>query len=199
MQSELLAVILFWAAFTVSAGPFWTATMAAATTTSFKTLYADYVLYLIFGWLPLIAVIAFAISKFGAMGHQYLLGLHIIGTVVIFWMAWRIFRSQPGVAGGFEFNWKSMTLLSWTNPKVWLLVPVGFLSADITDNIWLNIVLYGLIGVPFFLVGVFVWGSLGRLGAKISLRHVNRFNAFLMAAFGFYLIYSVWKLSLNGT
>ncbi len=193
-SSDFFATVFFWIAFAFSAGPFWTALMASATTTSFKTIYANYFLYLIFGWLPLIAFIATIVAQIGSLGVQVDLALHLIGTVVIFGMAWMIFQSEPGKVGGFDFNWKKMSLLSWTNPKVWLLIPVGFLSANITSSVPLNIALYGLVGVPFFLVGVFVWGMLGRLGARISFKHVNRFNALLMALFGFYLAFSGWTL-----
>lgn len=185
--------MLFWSAFVISAGPFWTATMAAATTTTFKKLYADYLLYLIFGWLPQIAFIATLVSQLGTLGEEVNAVLYTVGTLVILWMAYKIFRSRPGKAGSFDFNWKTMSLLSWTNPKVWLLVPVGFLGAGITSSVPVNIALYGLIGVPFFLAGVFVWGMIGRLGAKISLKYVNRFNSMLMVMFGVYLAYEGWS------
>lgn len=168
--------------------------MATATTTSFKQIYANYFLYLIFGWLPLIAFIATIVANVGSLGEEVNLALHVIGTIVIFWMAWKIFRSVPGKAGGFEFNWINMSLLSWTNPKAWLLIPVGFLSANITSSVPFNIALYGLIGVPFFLVGVYAWGMLGRLGARISLKYVNRVNALMMVIFGCYLAIAGWSL-----
>ncbi|MGB7287577.1 MAG: hypothetical protein WBC71_11650 [Salaquimonas sp.] len=194
MPQEFYATLLFWSAFTISAGPFWTATMAAATTTSFRQIYSDYVLYLIFGWLPIIVVISTIMATLGTLGESFNLALHGIGSLVIFWMAFKIFRSVPGKAGSFDFSWKAMCLVTWTNPKVWLLVPVGFLSAGITSNTPVNVALYYLIGIPFFLAGVFVWGSIGRIGAKISLKYINRFNAFLMFAFGLYLAYGGWRL-----
>ncbi len=194
MQSEIWATILFWAAFVISAGPFWTATMAAATTTTFKKLYADYILYLIFGWIPLVAFISVLVAQLGAMGPRFNILMHFVGVLVVFWMAWKIYRSKPGASSDFDFNWKAMSLLSWSNPKVWLLVPVGFLSAGMTDNIYVNIALYIMIGIPFFLVGVFVWGSIGRIGAKISLKYVNKFNALLMFLFGCYLLFEGWNL-----
>ncbi len=164
--------------------------MAAATTTSFRQLYADYMLYLIFGWLPLIAFIAAIVSSFGELGGYYLLGMHVVGILVVFWMAWKIYNSRPGTQGAFDFSWKAMSLLSWTNPKVWLLVPVGSLNSHITGYLPIDVFLFGLVGVPMFLAGLFFWGSVGRIGAKISIRYINKANAMLMAAFGFYLIYS---------
>lgn len=178
----------------VSAGPFWTAMMAAATTTSFKKLYTDYVLYLILGWFPLIATISLIMATLGSLGTPITIGMHLVGSAIIFWMAWKIFNSVPGKAGHFVFGWKEMTLLSWTNPKVWLLAPIGYLGAQISNNVALNFCLYYFVGVPFFLAGVYVWGMIGRLGAKISLHYVNRFNGLLMALFGGYLLYTGFKL-----
>jgi len=197
MQESIFATMLFWSAFTISAGPFWTATMAAATTTSFKKIYSDYVLYLIFGWLPIIVLISTIIASVGALGRNFELALYFLGSLVIFWMAFKIYKSTPGKAGSFNFNWKAMSLLTWSNPKVWLLVPVGFLSADITNSVPINIALYYFLGIPFFLVGVFVWGTLGRIGAKISLKHINTFNAVLMLSFGLYLAYGGWSLAVR--
>lgn len=194
MQEAFSAVFLFWFAFVVSAGPFWTATMAAATTTSFTQLYKDYVLYLIFGWAPLIALIGYVVSTIGGLDETINLALYFLGSLVIFYMAYKILISKPGVAGSFNFRWRNMCLLTWTNPKVWLLVPIGFLGANFSQNIFVNIFLFYILGVPLFLIGVYVWGMAGRLGAKISLDHVAKFNAALMMAFGIYLLYSGWQL-----
>lgn len=190
MNENFIATLWFWAAFCISAGPFWTAIMAAAVTTPFKTLYTHYLLYLIVGWLPLIVIISVIIDQIGSLGDGFNIALHFIGAIIVFWMSYKIFISEPKKAVSFDFNWKTMSLLSWTNPKAWLLIPIGFLKADITDSIIMNITLYYLIGIPFFLSGLYVWGMIGRLGAKISLKNINKFNAFLMFSFGIYLLYS---------
>ena len=197
MNAELLATFLFWSIFVVSAGPFWTATMAAATTTSFPKLYKDYILYLIFGWFPLITFISILVWQLGSLSPNLTIILHFVGAMVVFWMAYKIYRSVPGKSESFNFDWKAMSLLSWTNPKVWILIPIGFLGAGITNSMPLNIFLYYIIGIPIFLVGVFAWGMVGRIGAKISLTHVNKFNSFLMAMFGVFLLYSGWQLVLD--
>ncbi|MFK7901399.1 MAG: hypothetical protein AB8B49_01015 [Nitratireductor sp.] len=194
MQESISAVFLFWFGFVVSAGPFWTATMAAATTTSFKTLYKDYILYLLTGWVALICLIGLIVSQIGGINETINTALYFIGALVIFYMAYKILKSKPGVAGSFNFNWKNMTVLTWTNPKVWLLVPIGFLGANFTDNIWINIALFYIVGVPMFLSGLFCWGMIGRLGAKVSLTHVAKFNAAIMTVFGLYLLYAGFQL-----
>lgn len=189
MQESISAVFLFWAAFVISAGPFWTVIMATATTTSFAQIYKNFILYLIFGWLPMIVVICLIMNQIDSLDDRVNLVMHFVGAIVIFYMGWKILLSKPGIAGSFDFNWKKMSLLSWTNPKALILIPIGFLGANFTDNIWLNISLFYLIGVPLFLMGVYCWAMIGRLGAKISLTHINKFNALLMASFGFYLLY----------
>jgi len=53
----------------------------------------------------------------------------------------------------------------------------------------LNIAIFYLSGIPFFLTGVFFWSMVGRKGAKISKNKLSYFNAALLAFFGFYLLY----------
>lgn len=194
MQESLISVLLFWSAFAFSAGPFWTATMAAATTTSFTTIYKNYILYLVTGWLALIVVIGILVDKIGGLGENVVTALHLIGSLFIFYMSYKIYKSVPGKAGSFDFNWSKMALLTWTNPKAWILIPIGFLGANFTPTLWINIALFYLIPIPIFLFCVYGWGMIGRLGAKVSLTHINKFNALLMFSFGLYLLYAGVKL-----
>lgn len=198
MRESLISVLLFWCAFSFSAGPFWTAIMASATTTSFTKIYKDYVLYLFTGWLALIIVIGILVDQIGGLGDNVVTALHLFGSIFIFYMAYKIYRSTPGKAGSFDFNWIKMCLLTWTNPKVWILIPIGFLGANFTSTLWINIALFYAIAIPIFLLCVYGWGMIGRLGAKVSLSHINKFNALLMVSFGLYLVYAgIRMLNMN--
>lgn len=94
----------------------------------------------------------------------------------------------------FDFNWKNMCMVTYLNPKVYILLPVGFVAAQLTNSISINIAFFYFTGIPLFLFGVFFWGMIGRAGAKISLDYISYFNAALLAIFGAYLIYQGTKL-----
>ena len=82
-----------------------------------------------------------------------------------------------------------MMLISWTNPKVWLTLPAGYLAANFTGNLLVDILLFFGLGLPFFFTGVYLWGMIGRQGAKVAKEKLAWFNAFLLVAFGCFLLY----------
>jgi threonine/homoserine/homoserine lactone efflux protein len=87
-----------------------------------------------------------------------------------------------------------MSLMTWFNPKTWLAVPPGFLIANYSDSLSINIAIFYLSGIPFFLSGVLFWSMVGRQGAKISKNRLSYFNAALLVFFGFYLLYEGIKI-----
>ena len=163
--------------------------MEAAKESSFAYLYKNYFLYLIFGWFPIIAVIGLVIGLLGGFNPDIITVLYFIGAGVIFHLAWKITQSKRKAAAKLDFNWKAMSLLSWTNPKVWLVIPPGFLSATYTDSLLLNIAIFYLVGTPLFIFGVYMWGMIGRQGAKIAYHKISYFNAALLCLFAAYLLY----------
>ncbi len=189
MKESVIAALTFWSAFAFSIGPFWIATMQAAKSMSFASLYRNYIFYLFVGWLPINFLIGMTVGTVGKFHDDIYTVLYFIGAAVIFWFAWKITRSTPGETTDFKFGWKAMVLISWTNPKVWLTIPPGYLAANFTGNLVVDTLLFFFIGAPLFLVGVFVWGTIGRQGAKIAKDKLGYFNATLLAGFGFYLLY----------
>lgn len=189
MKEAVIATLVFWSTFVFTVGAFWIATMEAAVHTSFKEIYKNYFVYLLVGWLPEIATIGLIVGLVGQFSPQLLTWLYFIGGGVIFYLAYRTVVSKASGNIKFEFNWKAMTLLSWTNPKVWLSIPAGFLAATYTDNLAINIALFYLLGLPLFVPGVYVWGMIGRQGAKIAKGKLSYFNAALLCGFAIYLLY----------
>ncbi len=194
MQETITATFIFWSAFVFSAGPFWIATMEAAPGTTFKKLYADYFLYLIFGWLPLVLITSFLSSLLQKSGATVFIAMHLLGGAYIIFLSFKVLRAKITTGKPFDFSWKSMCMVSYFNPKVYILLPVGFVAAQLTDSISINITFFYFTGIPLFLFGVYFWGMIGRAGAKISLNYISYFNAVLLAAFGAYLIYQGIKL-----
>ena len=190
MQEIIIATFVFWSAFVFSAGPFWIATMEAAPGTTFKKLYSDYALYLIFGWLPVVLVTAFLSGIIASIGQSIFAAMHLLGGGYVIYLAIKVLRAKITTGKPFDFNWKNMCLVTYLNPKVYILLPVGFLSAQLTNNLPTNIAFFYVSGIPLFLFGVYFWGMIGKAGARISFQYISYFNAFLLATFGAYLIYN---------
>ena len=189
MYESLIASCIFWAAFAFSAGPFWTAIMEEARHNDFASIYKNYIWYLLIGWLPLIATIGVLVGTLGGIHSSVIDALYFIGAAVILYYAWKVLRKGKSTSGAIDFNWQSMVIVSWSNPKVWLIIPGGFLSANYTDWLAVNILIFYSVSLPMFLLCVYLWGTLGRQGAKISRGAISYFNAFLLCCFAFYLLY----------
>ena len=190
MQEAVIATFVFWSAFVFSAGPFWIATMEAAPATTFRKLYSDYFLYLIFGWLPVLVITSLLSSAIKSADPRLFIAMHLLGGIYVIYLAYKVIIAKIRTGEAFDFNWKNMAIVTWLNPKVWILLPVGFLTARVSDSLPLNITFYYFSGIPIFLFGVFFWGMIGRAGARISIRYISYFNAALLTGFALYLIYT---------
>ncbi len=197
MQEAVIATFLFWCTFVFSAGPFWIATMEAAPNTSFARLYSDYVLYLVFGWLPVLVASSLLSGLVAGIDIRVLTGLHLLGGAYVCYLAYKVIRAKVTKGTGFDFDWKAMSLVTYFNPKVWILVPIGFLTASVSDSLLVRIAFYYFSGIPVFLFGVFFWGIIGRAGARISFRYISYFNAILLTAFGGYLIFQGIRIAMQ--
>ena len=183
------ASLAFWSAFVFSIGPFWIATMEAARSTSFAVLYRNYLIYSLVGWLPINMFLGITTGLVGRIDDRVYTVLYFVGAGVILWMAFKTLSRKPSGGAGFDFNWRTMTLVSWTNPKVYLTIPPGTLAANFTDSLTLNVFLFFLVGFPLFLVGVYLWGSIGRQGARLAPNRIGWINAALLAGFALYLLW----------
>ncbi len=172
--------------------------MDAARTTSFFDLYRNYTIYVVVSWLPINMLVGFAVGTVGKLNEGLYTVLYFIGAFVIFWLAYKVLKSASSRGVGFQFSWQTMVLVSWTNPKVWLTLPAGYLAANFTGNLILDVFLFFVVGLPFFFAGVYLWGMIGRQGAKIAKGKLAWFNAFLLAGFGCYLLYQgLWAMGLR--
>ncbi len=190
MIESLAATFIFWLTFVFTAGAFWTAIMETSSHTSFSHIYKNYSIYILVCWLPIITIIGLVIGLVGELNENIFTALYFIGSVIIFYLAWKIVVAKGANKAKFNFNWKAMSLVSWTNPKVWIGVPPGFLAANYTESLPLNIFIFYLTGIPLFYIGVYFWGQIGRQGAKIAKDKLSYFNASLLGIFALYLLYS---------
>ena len=188
MIEPIIASIVFWASFVFSLGPFWTAIMAAAQTMSYKELYKNYLFYQLIGGAPQIMLIVFLVNIVGKWNESLFVSFYFIGAVVIFYLAYKNLTLTQAKKK-FDFNWKAMLALGWSNPKAWLTMPVGALSATYTDSLIINMLGFYFIALPLFLFGLFFWGTIGKQGNKIAPKKFGYFTAFLLIGFGIYLIY----------
>ena len=186
---NILPSILFWASFTLSAGPFWITVASSAKHTPISELFRHFLVYQIVGWFPMIMVICLMVKTIGQLHQGIYNSLYFIGAGVILYLAYKTFKSTVTKDASFVFSWKAMMLLSWTNPKVWLTVPAGVLTANYTTNEINNSLLFYMIGVPLYFFGFFMWANIGKYGAKIAKDKFNIFNALLLLSYASYLFY----------
>ena len=189
MYEPVIATFVFWSTFVFTIGPYWIAIMDAARDTSFVVLYRNFLIYCLVSWFPLNAIIGLLVGTVGNIHEGMYTGLYFVGAMVIFYMAYKTAQNRAGTGKGFDFNWKMMALVSWSSPKVWTAIPAGFLAATYTSNLYVNIVIFFLVGMPLFLFGVYFWGMIGRQGARLAKGKIAVINALLLAGFGVYLLY----------
>ncbi len=189
LLDNYLPSILFWASFTLSAGPFWITVASSAKNTPIAELFRHFLIYQMFGWFPMVIIISMMVKTLGQLHEGIYNSLYFIGAAVIFYLAYKTFKSAIQKNAAFVFNWKAMMLLSWTNPKVWLTVPAGVLTANYTTNPITDSLIFFLIGVPLYYFGFFMWANIGKYGAKIAKDKFNMFNAILLVSYASYLLY----------
>jgi len=172
--------------------------MSSAKHTPISELFRHFLIYQVLGWFPIIMVIGAIVKTIGRLHEGIYTSLYFIGAAVIFYLAYKTYQSTITNKASFKFNWKAMTLLSWTNPKVWLTVPTGVLTANYTDSGSMNILIMFIIGIPLYFFGFFMWAYMGKFGAKIAKDKFNIFNALLLFVYGAYLLYE-GVLAVNAT
>ena len=153
-----------------------------------RKLYKNYLLYQLTGGAPQIILIVFLVNIVGKWNESLFVSFYFIGAVVIFYLAYKNLTLTQAKKK-FDFNWKAMLALGWSNPKAWLTMPVGALSATYTDSLIINMLGFYFIALPLFLFGLFFWGTIGKQGSKIAPKKFGFFTAFLLIGFGIYLIY----------
>lgn len=184
-----LPSLLFWASFTLSAGPFWITVASSAKHTPIIHLFKHFLFYQIIGWFPIIVIISMLVKTVGQLHQGFYNSLYFIGTGVILYLAYKTFKSTSTKDASFVFSWKAMVLLSWTNPKVWLTVPTGVITANYTSNDFSSSLIFYTIGIPLYFFGFFMWANIGKYGAKIAKDKFNIFNAILLLSYAIYLLY----------
>jgi len=189
-----LPSILFWASFVLSAGPFWITTASSAKHTPISELFKHFLIYQVVGWFPMLMVINFMVKTIGQFHQGIYNSLYFVGAGVILYLAYKTLKSAITEGASFVFTWKAMTLLSWTNPKVWLTVPAGLLTATYIESDIGNGIIFYLIGIPLYIFGFFMWANIGKYGAKIAKDKFNIFNAVLLLCYALYLLYEGIKV-----
>jgi len=180
---------LFWASFILSVGPFWITLSSSAKETPITELFRHFLIYQLVGWFPMILIISAMVQSIGQTHQGIYNSLYFLGAGVILYLAYKTLKSTIQKEASFVFTWKAMLLLSWTNPKVWLTIPTGVLTANYTDNDFNNSLIFYFIGIPLYIFGFFLWANIGKYGAKIAKEKFNIFNAMLLLAYAAYLLY----------
>lgn len=189
MKEAILAGFIFWGAFAVSPGPWWIAFMEAAKDTPLRVLYRNMSIYCIVGELPFIYITCGPVALLGGVHPLVLHILHFVGAAFMLYLAAKTLAAKLGKSRKFNYDWRSMTLVHWTNPKAWITIPIGSLTATYTDSLPLNLFGFYIIGLLVMFPASYLWATIGREGAKMAHGKLSYLNAFLFAAFAFYLLW----------
>ena len=189
MSESFYAVVIFWLGFGLSIGPFWIAVMEAAKHQDIKPLFKQYCIYLVTFWLALMFIIGSFVRFVGGFHPYFLILLSFVGGVVILYFAYKTIQSIKMKKSKINFNFISMGTLSFTNPKVWLTVPAGFLAANYTQTLFIDAALFYLTSVPIFICCFLGYAMIGKKGAKLAKGKLSYFNASMLVLFALYLFY----------
>ena len=182
MLESVFASYIFWISFVFSIGPFWLVVMESARHTKWQYLFKNYAIYQLVCWGPQIIIISIITNIIGGLHPDLLFIMHLLGGFFIFYFAYKMLQASIR-EGNFDFHWKRMFLISWTNPKVWTTVPIGSLSAQYTEKIWLNSLYFYFFGLPIFFIGLFFWIFLGQQSLKIAKEKFSYFYFFFISYF----------------
>jgi threonine/homoserine/homoserine lactone efflux protein len=144
----------------------------------------------------MIVLISMLVKTLGQLHAGLYNSMYFVGAVVILYLAYKTLKSAIESDAKFVFTWKAMMLLSWTNPKVWLTVPAGVLTANYSSNNLSDSLIFFLIGVPLYFFGFFLWANIGKYGAKNAKDKFNIFNAILLVSYALYLLYEGFRVVL---
>ena len=186
---NILPSILFWASYTLSAGPFWITVASSAKNTPISELFRHYFIYQFVGWFPFIFFISLMVKTIGRLHQNFYNNLYFIGAGVILYLAYKTLKTSTQKDANFIFTWKAMVLLSWTNPKAWLTLPAGAITANYVTSEITNSIIFYFIGLPLYFFGFFMWANIGKYGAKIAKEKFNIFNTILLVSYACYLLY----------
>ena len=119
---------------------------------------------------------------------------HFFGAGVIFYLAYKTFVAKVDKSQIFKYGVKEMCLANWSNPKIYLLVPSGFLASQFSSSTTLNIAIFYWVGFPICIAGMIFWYYVGKIGVKFFIHKLSYFNATLLAGFAVYLLYNAFEL-----
>lgn len=191
MNNEaVILTAIFWFSFAFSPGPFWMAWMNYHTQRTHLKIYRDYLIYVCLVFSTHSFVLAVAVYAFGYINENLFIPLYFIGGSFIIYLGIKSFYLHTK-SKKISFNLKHMTMLSLSNPKVYLTVPTGALGAFFFED---NMILNALIFSTVFLIPINILGSvffmlIAKASYKIALDKVNYFISSLLIFYGVYLMY----------
>ena len=186
--------IVFWFSFCFSPGPFWMAWMNYHSQENDLSLPMFYVrrfipyLFLVFGNLNF--VLAYFTLSLSELTNFPLTGLYFIGGSFIVYLAVKSFYAQIKKVK-FDLTIKTMALVVFLNPKVYLTIPAGSLSLlDSGSSIVVSSLIFSyLIMPPMNLLGSFFFLSLVKIGKSLLAQKVSYLTSSLLLGYGVYLFY----------
>lgn len=116
--------------------------------------------------------------------------LHILSTVYLLWLAWRIATSaglREGAGSGRPFTMRDAAVFQWVNPKAWAMVLGAVASFARPDHLARDVPLIALVLALVGLPCIVTWAGSGSmlkawLSRPVMLRRFNMSMALLLVA-----------------
>jgi threonine/homoserine/homoserine lactone efflux protein len=186
--TALFASIAYWISFGFSPGPFWAAWMTHHAQEGSLAVYKQYIPYLLGVFCVQCFLLALMVQFFGQINANLLVPLYFIGGGYIIYFGIRSFKAAIA-SKKVDFGFKQMAILGLTNPKVYLTVPIGSLSANYfeVNAIWNSAFFAFIIAAPVVLSGSLFYVLLAKLSTKMLMDKVKYFTSGLLLVYGLYL------------
>ncbi len=191
MLEAFIATTIFWLSFALSPGPFWLAWMSYTAQNSLKTAYRVYLSYLFTAFFLQTLILCWIVLYFGATFSEYFDWLYLLSGIYIAYLAITSFKltlsSKP-----IKFRYLEMSMISLTNPKVYLSVPAGAISATYTGSIFLDSLIFaGVVMLPCVLLGSIIYAGIAKASNHLlkSKNFLGMFSSGLLALYAVYLFY----------
>jgi len=173
MVESLLSFTFFSFLLALSPGPDNLFVLTQSLSNGFKSGFAV-TLGLVSGCIVHTSLLAFGVSAVIAASNVAIVVIKILGALYLFYLAWKVFRTDGSLSfesedakGSFLELYKTGVFMNLVNPKV-LIFFLAFFPSFLWDKDHGTIGQFYILGLTFMVVALFVFGAIAFLAGRIS-------------------------------
>jgi threonine/homoserine/homoserine lactone efflux protein len=198
MQTEaLIALLSFCTVSTITPGPNNMMLLSSGATFGLRRT-VPHILGIAGGCAVMVLLLGWAVA--GAAGRLPVLfpALHVVSTIYLLWLAWRIATSSgPGEAGvrGEPFSMVNAAAFQWVNPKAWAMVLGAVASFARPDHLGFDVPVIAVILAAVGLPCITLWASSGSMLRNVlsDPRALRAFNWGMAALLVASILPGIWN------